>query len=118
MVQFLIRPIIKMVQGWDVFISYTTILINIHLLTSKILKERIMMFSSPVPLSLFLRESLPWIIRTTFQSSVSFVPAFDQSVDKNSHRETVNEIKIIENSIFHASPCEHNSESKGSLKVG
>jgi len=46
MVQFLIRPVIKVVQGWDVFISlYITILINIYMLTSKILKERIMMFS-------------------------------------------------------------------------
>jgi len=45
------------------------------------------MFSSPVPLSLFLKESLPRKVRTTFQSSVSFVPAFDQSVAKNSHTE-------------------------------
>jgi hypothetical protein len=87
MVQFLIRPVIRMVHGWDVFVSYIPILVNIYLLTSKILKERIMMFSSPVPLSLFLKESLPWIIRTTFQSSVSFLPAFDQTVDKNSHTE-------------------------------
>jgi hypothetical protein len=87
MAQFLIRPV--MVQGWDVFISlYITILINIYSLTSKILKERIMMFSFLLlSHSLSFWKSLPWIIRTTFQSSVSFVRAFEQSVDKNSHTE-------------------------------